>query len=157
MTAFRKVALILSFIGFSSQLEAVQFPPTPMCPMVYEDGICRYENFVVADTNRCFARIALIQKLKMAGVDYDPDRIQCYVGAVAMKRAAPACGVVPTTTSCTVTVKNQVWQETAESCESPIPGLLQQLAEAGIDSTEGLTAVCQKEQLTGTTEFTIAL
>ncbi|WP_141733306.1 hypothetical protein [Oligoflexus tunisiensis] len=157
MTAFRMAALALGLFGLSAQLEAVQFPPTPMCPMVYQPAVCSYEEYSAEGSNTCFARIALKKKLTIAGVDYDPALIRCSVTQALMKRSEPACGIVPTTTSCSVTVEDQVWAQSAESCASPIPGLRQQLVEAGIEDTEGLTAVCYRSQLTGTTEFTVAL
>ncbi|HYX31557.1 MAG TPA: hypothetical protein VE954_00495 [Oligoflexus sp.] len=157
MNRMKFAAIVFGFFSVSSQLWAAP-EPTLMCPMVYRPATCSYEEYKASGTNSCFARIALQKQLKSHGVPYDSTQIRCVNSDLAARSVAkPVCGIVPTTTSCSVTVNGQQWQQSATSCDSPIPGLIQQLHDSGFEDTTGLTAVCQQSQMDIDREYAVAL
>jgi hypothetical protein len=157
MNKAKLTALVFGFFSLSSQLLAAP-EPTVMCPMVFRPATCTYENFSASGTNSCFARIALQKELKMHGIPFDPTLVRCVNTDFAAQRIArPVCGIVPTTTFCSVTVHDQQWQASAQSCDSPIPDLREQLKAAGIEDTSGLIVTCWRSQQDLEQEYTVAL
>ena len=154
-------ALAFGWFGISTQLWAAGLISSPICPMIYEPAVCSQADVAAEGGNTCFARAALQKTLLAIGVPFDDQAVRCTLTgrktARALKNPGATCGIVATTTSCTVEVEGQVLSQSATSCDSPIPELKAQLQQAGFADGVGFTAHCTREQFGQESEFTVPL
>lgn len=157
MNVLRNTGLFFVALVSAYQVQAAALDSEVICPMVYKPAICSYENFSAEGTNSCFAYARLATQLKAHGIEPQSDAVVCEDSLALMKSKSPVCGILPTTTYCTVTVDDKVFSAYAHDCESPIPSLRQQLFTEKLSDRTGLKAFCERSQLSNVQEYTVDL
>ncbi len=139
--------LVLGIIGFSAPLFGASPFSKVYCPTDYAPTLCSYDSFSAEGGNRCWAMVSLQSQLQANGIDYDVKAIRCVRSDVQLlKTPKPACGIVPTTTTCSTLVNDENWSETATSCDSPLSTLQARILAAGIDLKD-VIITCESEQV----------
>ncbi len=156
MKTLQFTGLVVGLLASLSTWSAEALPRAPICPMVYKPAVCTYQNFSAGGSNSCFASAALQAQLQSHGIDASAADFSCGSSELLMKAAKPVCGIVYTETECSVHVGDKILTASAQSCDSPIPELIERLKEEGVNP-KGLTAECQRFQATGETQFRVEL
>ncbi|RYZ90630.1 MAG: hypothetical protein EOP04_03330 [Proteobacteria bacterium] len=155
-------AVSLFFAGFSAPIWA-SVSQGPICPMVYQPTTCTQDDISSHGSNSCFAKSSLKNALASEGLQIDYKRVRCVsselqsADVIAPKVSKQICGIISTITTCSVDVEGKSFSQSATSCDSPVNGLRAQLVEAGVDLSEGLTALCIRSQRAEDTEFSVDL
>ncbi len=156
MKTLQFTGLVIGLLASVYTGNALARPHAPICPMVYKPAVCSYQNYSAGGSNSCFASAALQAQLQSHGIDASIADFTCASSELVMKAAKPVCGIVYTETECSVTVGDNILTASAQSCDSPIPELMERLKDEGVNPN-GLTAECVRIQSAGETPFSVTL